>query len=312
MRQLFFKLLLFLFVFAGCSSNMGRVQHPVLSNPQLADLTGQETVALVHDFGESDTIHGAFCSAVWVGHKTILTAAHCVRGYAEMKRKIMILNALVQDGYPPELAMMLMQLGAFDQPPDEDSPPIMKHIWEIVQSIPPVNKMTMDIPYIVQQEVVDIGVAPTAIHHSKVLALNESVDLALLEAQGIVPSPDHPVAHLADSTPVVGDAVSVMGHNNGNFWLFRQGIVSAYRHSMAAEDVDIQGPFIQISASVGPGDSGSGVFDAHGDLVGLNSFINIEIQGAYCIHLETIRGFLAGQHMVTLKIDPNVPDPPVK
>lgn len=311
MRQLVLSILsivslLFLFGTSGCASVP--VLHPILPGPQQAVLVADETVALISDFGPEDH-HGAFCSGVWVGHKTILTAAHCVTGYADMKHKIAIIHALVADGCPEDLAITLVKMGVVDEEPDDDATPMQKRVWEIAQSVPKIPEAGLDLPYIVQEEVVDIGASPKGIHHTKATVINHKFDLALLEVQGPVPFEHHAVASLADETPPVGAKVSVVGHNHGNFYLFRTGEVAAYRHSMKHDDVEIEGPFMQTSAPVGFGDSGGGVFDDRGQLVGINSFINTTITGGFAIHLRNIRSFLAGQHLVAITLDPSQKDP---
>jgi hypothetical protein len=326
MKSLPLRLLGFLsvFCFLLTSSCVNAVNlHPILSGPQLAQHTGAQTVALISDIampslniGDDDDDAAApapakpqisyrpFCTAVWVGNESILTAAHCVRGYVKEKRQAAVMQALLDQGIPPLLIVIILghvDLDSVDLT-DETLNPIVRGMAEIAKTVPLVDPSTTLIPFIVQGEVTNIGEAPSTLHYSLASAVNTSQDLALLTVYG--PHVEHEVVSLADNTPLVGESVAIIGQASGHYWTYRVGVVSAYRHRISVMPLD--GPFLQISADLVPGDSGGGTFNQRGQLVGINSFVSPALVGGFCIHLETIRGFLAGQHLVTLPMDPKV------
>jgi hypothetical protein len=307
----FFGILTLLFTFSSCAS----VSPPThLSSPQLASLTADQTVALVSDFGEFDSGHQPFCSAVWVGHKSILTANHCVEGYAHMMTKITMIRTLIANGVPKQLAIAAVRHGIQDADPEEleEMPPMLQALHALLQTVPPVSSVGLVIPFIVQGDATDIGMAPKFIHYSQAVATDPGSDLALLQViKGQVAH--HAIASLAEVTPAVGSTVVITGHPIRNTWLFRQGYVSAYRHQIKDDSDDelskIHGPYLQVSVNIAPGDSGGGIFDSQGHLIGIVMFIDERIQGGYCSHLDNITAFLVGQHLVTLKIDVTAKDP---
>jgi hypothetical protein len=296
--------------------------HPVLSGPQLAQHTGAQTVALISDIAmpslnladdDADPntppappqiSYRPFCTAVWVGNESILTAAHCVHGYLKEKRQAAVLQALLNQGVPPLLIVIVLDNVDLDTVDltDQTLNPMVRGLAKIAKTVPLVDPSTTLIPFIVESEVTNIGESPSALHYSLASVVNTSQDLALLNVYG--PHVEHEVVSLADKTPLVGESVAITGQASGHYWTYRVGVVSAYRHRISIMPLD--GPFLQISADLVPGDSGGGTFDQRGQLVGINSFVSPALVGGFCIHLETIRGFLAGQHLVPLVLDPNV------
>jgi hypothetical protein len=299
-----------LFGCGGCASNTGL--HPVLSGPELASRGSSNTLALITNLGDADPSNSPFCTAVWVGKRTILTANHCLEGYAKMVHNVAMVRAMVSEGVPVQIAVMVIRGGLYDADPnDPDMSDTGKALYQIMHSVPPVNPDTLDIPFIVQSEVIDMGVSPVRMHHSFSITRSVKEDLALLDVRG--DCPEHSIVAVADKAPVVGEKIEVVGHVKRNYWFYREGVVGAYRHSLKESGMEnIDGPFMQISAPLSFGDSGGGVFNQRGELVGINSFIDQEVPGAYCIHVDTIRGFLAGQHVITLKLDPASKDPDLK
>ena len=290
---------------AGCS-------QPALapSGPQQAQLDSQMSVALVSDFGAQDSEHLPFCSGVWVSPTTILTAAHCVQGYAYMKHRMLVAQALIDSGMPPMLARLLSSIDLEDvNPNDPEIPAILSQALKIMATIPPVPEPGLDVPYIVAGQVVDNATAPTGFQHTSAVFIDHQADLALLKTVGFVPP--HLSAQAAAHFPLVGADVTSIGTVRGNYFTFRKETVAAYRHSEKNDGMkDIDGPFLQLSgAKISHGDSGSGIFNTQGQLVGLVSFVDAEADATYCIHLETIRRVMIGQRLLQGKIDVTAQDP---
>ena len=160
------------------------------------------------------------------------------------------------------------------------------------------------IQYIVENEVVGIGRDPSAMHNAKIKGLDKENDLALLEAVNESSVPNHGIAELAESAPIVGERLSFIGHVKGFYWTYVEGPVAGYREDLDMMGQDRPGPFMQVSAPIYFGNSGGGAFDKDGKLVGIASFIYAGMPlCAFYEPLETIRSFLAGFKVVRLRID---------
>lgn len=102
-----------------------------------------------------------------------------------------------------------------------------------------------------------------------VIAADPDLDLAMLLVVG--EPPDHPIA-LAGGLPAPGDTVYTMGHPIGLLYSFSSGEVAAVRsmQEITSEGLDI--PVIQTTAPISPGNSGGGMFNERGELLGICSF----------------------------------------
>jgi S1-C subfamily serine protease len=94
---------------------------------------------------------------------------------------------------------------------------------------------------------------------------DEAHDLALLHALGDVPS--HRVARVALDTIRAGSFAQAMGHSFGLWWSYSSGDIASVRQA----DLDLDIVWIQATVPISPGNSGGGLFDASGNLVGLTS-----------------------------------------
>ena len=102
---------------------------------------------------------------------------------------------------------------------------------------------------------------------AKVLGADTLTDVAVLRIDGR----DLPVARLGDPQQLqVGDPVMAIGSPFGFEQTATQGIVSAKGRSLPG---DAAVPFIQTDAAVNPGNSGGPLFDAKGEVVGINAQI---------------------------------------
>jgi hypothetical protein len=296
-----FVFLLLTSLLTGCCTQT--ITHPTV--PQIAQAANNDTVALMADFNKKP-----FCTGVWVSDSVILTANHCVEGYAEMLHRVAVVKALVADGCPEFLAEVLssVPLDALKEAAEDD--PMVLHVLEVIMTVPPVNPDNLSIPYTTQDKVIDNGVQPRALFHSIAYVRAPKEDLALLRIDRTEAVSEHGTIVLADKSPVVGDHVYSTGQTMGGFYSFKDGLVSAYRHSMKHDGgVEFDGPFMQTTIPMAPGDSGCGVFDSDGHFVGLGSFVEPRAHFAFTIHLETVRGFLQGQHLAPVHLDPMAPDP---
>lgn len=117
-------------------------------------------------------------------------------------------------------------------------------------------------------------------------------DLALVET--VIDPPPHRTSRLALHLPYPGDVAHVVGHTTGYLWTYTVGTVAAVRRGA-------QGPrgtkltALQVSAFVWFGNSGGGVWNKSGDLMGISSWVSVSAPGlAFFVSSEEIRKFLVG------------------
>jgi serine protease Do len=104
-------------------------------------------------------------------------------------------------------------------------------------------------------------------YKAKVLGADKQSDIAVLkiDAKGLA------TVHLGNSDQLgVGDYVLAIGEPFGLEETATAGIVSAMRRSLPGDGYV---PFIQTDAAVNPGNSGGPLFDANGNVVGINAQI---------------------------------------
>ena len=103
---------------------------------------------------------------------------------------------------------------------------------------------------------------------AEVLNAARIIDLALLKVKA-----DHPLQAVtwADSSKVeIGDAVLAIGNPLGIGTSVSQGIVSALHRNISDTPYD---DFIQTDAAINHGNSGGPLFNAHGEVIGVDSAI---------------------------------------
>lgn len=114
-------------------------------------------------------------------------------------------------------------------------------------------------------------------------------DLALLHAE---PAPAHEVARVASSVNV-GESVQAEGHSLGMWWSYSRGDVAALRWYDMGDGPVLH---VQATAPISPGNSGGGLFNAHGDLVGICRASHRRGQNLNLwVHRNYVAAFLAGK-----------------
>ncbi len=114
---------------------------------------------------------------------------------------------------------------------------------------------------------VTVRLADRREYSAKVLGSDPVTDVAVLRIE----AKDLPTVQLGDPTRLeVGDPVLAIGAPYGLEQTATQGIVSAKGRSLPGDTVV---PFIQTDAAVNPGNSGGPLFDAAGNVVGINAQI---------------------------------------
>jgi V8-like Glu-specific endopeptidase len=214
----------------------------------------EQTVSLV-SYDEMHSVWGTYCTGVWVDSRHIVTAYHCA-----VAAKVMSLPEDQQEDADNE-GQKLDAIGA----------PIFYSTKDSFNNV--------------------IHNGPMNYLSAKVVGGDGPHDLALIEVNG---SPlAHRSATFAEFEPAVGDDIEVMGHPGGVEYTYARGYVSAYRSDIDQDAIDIHGPFMQINAGISGGNSGGGVFNSRGQLVGIISFVNsrIAVQG-FAVPMGSIKRFL--------------------
>lgn len=144
------------------------------------------------------------------------------------------------------------------------------------------------ISYITKSVEPQIFEEPSAIFAASVRVVDEKHDLALLDTS--IPF-KHEFARLADLSPAVGDDIITVGSTIGLTWSVSGGNVGAYRARLKFM-TDTEGPFMQIVSAAYFGNSGGGVFNMRGQLVGIVIEKTPAPTVSMAVHRATIRQLL--------------------
>lgn len=98
----------------------------------------------------------------------------------------------------------------------------------------------------------------------------EGIDAALIRVAGEPGALPEPVPVRSDTLPAVGDAVFAVGNPLGYEASYTAGVLSGIRPSH--RDGGVQ-HVLQVQVSLNPGNSGGGVYDSDGRLIGINTWI---------------------------------------
>lgn len=124
------------------------------------------------------------------------------------------------------------------------------------------------------------------LHTGIVLAFDDANDLAFIKVIGIIPI--HTIVKLGIELPAIGERVYGVGHPSQLYWSFVSGEISSYRIDSKLGDI------IQVNISIWYGNSGGGLFDRDGKLIGICARkLDIPSMSNY-IHLDSINRFLEG------------------
>ncbi|MEJ0012361.1 MAG: Do family serine endopeptidase [Bauldia sp.] len=104
--------------------------------------------------------------------------------------------------------------------------------------------------------------------NAKVIGVDTKTDLALLKVDG--KGQKFTYVKFSDAEPRVGDWVVAVGNPFGLGGTVTAGIISAHGRQIGAGPYD---DFLQIDAAVNRGNSGGPAFNAHGEVVGVNTAI---------------------------------------
>ncbi len=193
-----------------------------------------KTVALVQMTDEGAR---AYCSGVWVGERTILSARHCV----------------------------------------------------------PVEDIGDTVHYLVHEDVFAKGPAESRDMRPRkatLAAFDDAHDLVLLRVAE--PPRFHGVASLHEGEIEQGAFAQAMGHSLGLWYSYSTGVVAAVREKDFHDGVLMV--WVQTTTQISPGNSGGGLFDASGALLGVchGSFTKGQSLNLF-VHVQYVRALLGGK-----------------
>ena len=128
---------------------------------------------------------------------------------------------------------------------------------------------------------------------AEVIKYSINSDLALIKLNSF--PQDMKIARLSQVIPNVGDSVHAIGHPHGEIWSYSKGYISAHRedYSWDIGNQNYQGDVYQMQTPINPGNSGGPLLNDHGNVVGINTFINTKGQGiTYAVTVKEIIKFL--------------------
>ena len=172
-------------------------------------------------------------------------------------------------GLPPQLQQFFGQLGPQTRKPQQQQ---LEHGVGSGIIISPDGYIVTNNHVVDGALQVKVTLHDRRIFNAKVVGVDKLTDLAVLKIQGT----DFPAIAWGDSTKLEpGQTVLAFGSPFGYFQdSVTRGIVSAVNRSNPySDDARKPGGFIQTDAAINPGNSGGALVNAHGELVGVNTFI---------------------------------------
>lgn len=212
----------------------------------------------------AETTYNPYCSGVWVSRDLILTANHCAAGITMIKK--------------------FRSMG-----------PVGRHLAE--SATPSIyersHTMGVEMNFIVQREANNLDEKPKLIHKGKVVASNPAHDLALVKVDSLS-VPQHQIAQLSKQNPRIASDLMTVGNPGGIIFSISKVTVAGYREhiSRILEKKGTIGPFIQVTGPIWRGNSGGGLFNESGDLVGIIAFIAYAPGQCFSIPIISIKEFL--------------------
>lgn len=148
------------------------------------------------------------------------------------------------------------------------------------------------IAYLVEEDLAGQSDSTTATPHFGVLVATDEVhDLALVLVSD---APRHGVAELSRLRLERGVPVHSMGAPLGLFYSYSSGEIAAVRHIPAMSDEETLMDYVQATAAISPGNSGGGLFDDDGRLVGITqgTYVRGQLLNLF-IHRDHLAEFLS-------------------
>lgn len=138
-------------------------------------------------------------------------------------------------------------------------------------------------------------IKPNDVISATVVKVDEVADLALLQLSRVPPG--LPALRLGDERSLeVGGMVHAIGHPDGEYWTYTQGVVSQIRenYNWRADDRGVRrANVIQTQTPINPGNSGGPLLDDSQTIVGINTFGATNRPGLnFAVAASSVRQFL--------------------
>jgi serine protease Do len=129
------------------------------------------------------------------------------------------------------------------------------------------------------------------------VSYSESEDLALIK---ISRSRDFPTIALGTSSDLMlGEPVVAIGNPYGQTHTLTEGVVSGLHRNVQIPGAGLEfGDLIQTSAAINPGNSGGPLLNINGELIGINSAMNVQAQSiGFAIPVDRVKAVLQDQFL---------------
>ncbi len=127
--------------------------------------------------------------------------------------------------------------------------------------------------YVMEGDIKGVDEEPGVIRGGRVVEWDGEKDLAVIRVDKSV---GHMVAEIGNGVEV-GERMGIIGHVRGLWWTYMEGMVSGVRKNMPSERMPegISGvELVQVQAPVWYGNSGGGLFNGDGEVVGICSHMS--------------------------------------
>ncbi len=134
-----------------------------------------------------------------------------------------------------------------------------------------------------------------ATYRAQLVSFVEDQDLALLKIDGDKDFPTIPLGTSSDL--MLGESVIAIGNPYGQTHTVSQGIISGLHRNVQIPNAQLTfDDLIQTDASINPGNSGGPLLNVFGELIGINSAMNVQAQNiGFAIPIDRVKQVLEEQ-----------------
>ena len=157
--------------------------------------------------------------------------------------------------------------------------------WHVIEDNPNLNALTLG-----------EGDYDENLRDLELIKYDPQKDLALLKLKTIPKNVS--VIKISKVVQEVGERVHAIGHPRGEMWSYAMGYISAFREGYTWKDPEneqeFSGDVYQMQTPINPGNSGGPLLNEHGNLIGINTFVDTNSQNiTYAVTVKEIVSFLA-------------------
>jgi hypothetical protein len=262
-----FVFLLFLLTFLSCRY---QGEEPSIENIQEKDQKNlvqkieNASIGLL-TYKDKEKQYQVFCGGTWISENQIITAKHCV---VDNDKDVTQLQQL--DINDPEFGIKLQFILNDLLRPDEKKF---------------VGKTLSYFTFKEKDKDFSLDKLPNT---ATIVKISVAADLALLE---IADPPNHEIAPISPS-PFLGQQIHIIGHPGREEFTYFPGYISSIRRSLDQQEIGTT-ELLQISAPIYFGNSGGGLFNSKGELLGVCTFLKANIPNiGYFISSSELKKFL--------------------